>query len=121
MLVTPVERLIAALEPRLSVPVVTKVPRDPPALFVRLDAAAPRSVTPVTDDTLIAVQVYGADQGEVVDTLLALRFVLMDEVYASDPKIVWWAEEAGPHEFPDPDDGATFRWQFTGILTTTLT
>lgn len=120
-MVTPVERLITALERRLAVPVVTKVPMAPPELFVRLDAAALRSATPVTDDTLIAVQVYGADQGEVVDMILALRFVLMDEIYADDPTIVWWAEEAGPHEFPDPDDAATFRWQLTGVLTTTLT
>lgn len=121
MAVTPVERLIAALEPWLSVPVVTKVPREPPELFVRLDAGAPRAVTPATDNTLVAVQVYGADQDEVVDKILVLRLMLLDGVYVSDPNIVWWAEEAGPHEFPDPDDAAIFRWQLTGILTTTLT
>lgn len=113
---------MSALEERLTIPVVTKVPLEPqPEMFVRLDAAAPRAVTPVTQDTLMAVQIYGTNQEEVINTILALRFVLMDEIYARDPAIVWWAEESGPHEFPDPDDHAAFRWQLTGVLTTTLT
>lgn len=121
MYVTPVERLLHAIEQVTEVPVATLVPTRPPSLFIRLDAGSSRASTVTTDETLIAVQVYGKDQDEVIDTLGFMRFFLLDEVYVRNRKIVWWDEESGPHEFPDPDGTDFFRWQLTGNLTTTLT
>lgn len=121
MYVTSVERLIAALKTRLDVPVATKVPMKPPDLFVRLDPSSPKATSPVAEDTLIAVQVYGQDQEKVINLIGAIRLLLMDEVFTQDPKIVWWQEETGPHDFPDPDNADVYRWQMTGVLTTTLT
>lgn len=110
-----------ALGERLEAPISTKVPRNPPDLFVRLDPSAPRMTGPTSQDSLMAVQVYGRDQEDVINVIGAIRFLLVDEIYALDQKIIWWSEESGPHEFPDPDTAEFFRWQTTGVLTTTLT
>ena len=121
MFTTPVEHLLSALRDVLEVPIYTKVPRKPPDLFLRLDVTGNEAQSPVSQDTNIAVQVYGTDQDETINMLGALRFVLMDEIYTRSPKILWWQESSGPVEFPDPDTDNHYRWQLTGTLTTTLT
>lgn len=115
-----VEHLLTALRAVAGVPVFTLVPRyEAPAVFVRVDAAAPRMVSPVSEESLVAVQVYG-DEESVIELILKLRKYLNDRVYAGNPRIVWWEEQAGPHPFPDPDTDNYSRWQLTGLLTSTL-
>ncbi len=121
LFVTPVEILQSALRESLNAPIYTKVPMRPPGLFVRLDVTSNEMTTPNSQDTTIAVQVYGANHEEVINLLGALRFVLADEIYARNPKILWWQEVSGPMEFPDPDTDNHHRWQLTGTMTTTLT
>ena len=121
MFTTPVEHLLSALRDVLEVPIYTKVPMQPPDLFLRLDVTSNEATTPVSQETNIAVQAYGTDQDATINMLGALRFVLMDEVYTHNPKILWWEEQTGPVEFPDPDTDNHYRWQLTGTLTTTLT
>ncbi|GAB3946739.1 hypothetical protein [Corynebacterium tapiri] len=120
-MVLAVERLLEELKARFDVPVFTKVPRyEAPGLFIRVDAGEPRASTVVSEDTLMAVQVYGGDLDETITLIGRLRQYLMDECYRVNPHIVWWREEAGPHEFPDPDTDTHTRYQLTGVLTTTL-
>lgn len=121
MFVTPVEHLLKALRQVLDVPIYTKVPMDPPDLFIRLDVTSNEMTSPASQDTTIAVQSYGVDQDDTINMLGALRFILADEIYARNPKILWWEEFTGPVEFPDPDTDNHYRWQLTGTMTTTLT
>ena len=121
MIVTPVEHLLATLRQVLEVPIATLVQRETPDLFVRLDVTSTKATSPVSQDTDIAIQVYGVDQEETINLATALRFMMMDEIYARNDKILWWEETQGPIEFPDPDTNHHYRWQFTGTLTTTLT
>lgn len=117
---TSIEPLIDALSERFDVFVTVKVPEERPSLFVRLDASSPKAVSPVVEETLIAVQVYGQDLEEVLALIQQIRFFLLDEIYSHAPDVIWWQEEAGPHDFPDPDIQPEHRWQLTGIISTPL-
>lgn len=116
----PLIAFLHALRDEFGLPVTTLVPMDRPDLFIRVDFANGRADTPITETRLVAIQVYGTDLDEVVELAYNLRMFLMDRVYATSPKIVWWDEQAGPHEFPDPDLDTVYRWQITGNLTLTL-
>ena len=121
MFVTPVEHLLTALRKVLDVPIYTKVPMHPEDLFLRLDVTSNEMTSPSSQETTIAVQTYGVDQDDTINLMGALRFILADEIYARNPKILWWEELTGPVEFPDPDTDNHYRWQLTGTMTTTLT
>lgn len=121
MFVTPVEHLLTALRQVLDVPIYTKVPMHPPGLFLRLDVTSNEMTSPSSQETTIAVQTYGVDQDDTINLMGALRFILADEIYARNPKILWWEEVTGPVELPDPDTDNHYRWQLTGTMTTTLT
>ena len=82
MIVTPVEHLLATLRQVLEVPIATLVQRETPDLFVRLDVTSTKATSPVSQDTDIAIQVYGVDQEETINLATALRFMMMDEIYA---------------------------------------
>lgn len=102
-----------------DVPVVHKVPRERPELFVRIDQTAPRRTTPITDLTTLFVQVYGPDvdsAGDLTDSLRELCFDL--ELY--DDRVLGWSEDSGPIDFPDPDLPDVSRYQFIGSLTQAL-
>lgn len=115
-----VEHLLAAIRVVTDVPVFTLVPRyDPPDVFIRVDAGAPHKLSPVHEESLIAVQVYGPED-TVIHLILMIREHLNQRVYAGNPHILGWEEEAGPHPFPDPDTDNYSRWQLTGLLTSTL-
>lgn len=120
MFVTPTERLLAAIRDEFGVKAATKLPRDYAGLFVRVDPSGPRPLSPVSEESLTAVQVYGDDLEEVLDLIYRLRFFLQDDVYTRDVNILWWGETTGPHEFPDPDTTGLHRWQLIGLLTTAM-
>ena len=115
------EWLLDELRGVVDCPVVTLVPRKAHPLFVRVDSAAFTAVSPASQVGLAAVQVYGSDLDQVVDTLLTIRMHLFNGVYDNDEKLLGWEEEAGPHLYPDPDIPDKHRWQITGQLITTLT
>lgn len=117
----PVIEFLQQLRAETGLDVVTKVPIDRPDLFVRVDFGSGKAVTPASEERLTAVQVYGEDYDEVVELIYALRMYLRERVYTQSPKILWWEEQAGPHEWADPDIPAVTRWQITGNLTLTLT
>jgi len=116
----PLIEFLNAIRREFGVEATTLVPMEHPSLFVRVDFGSGRADTPITETRLVAIQVYGDNMNNVVDLAYNLRMFLMDRVYATNPKIVWWDEQAGPHEFPDPDLETVFRWQITGNLTLTL-
>lgn len=118
MFVTPVERLMAALRNEFDVRVATQLPRNHSGLFIRVDPAGSKSLTPASEQSLCTVQVYGDDLDSVLDLIYRVRFFLTDVVYSRDDNILWWAEETGPHNFPDPDTTEFYRWQLVGLLTT---
>lgn len=117
----PLIEFLNTIRREFDVETTTLVPMDMPDLFIRVDFGSGRADTPITETRLVAVQVYGTDLDEVVELAYNIRMFLIDRVYATNPKIVWWNEQAGPHEYPDPDLEAVFRWQITGNLTLTLT
>lgn len=117
----PSVEFLNVLREEFNIDVVTRVPVDRADMFIRVDYANGKANSPITEVRTVAVQVYGHDFDEVVKLSYRLRMFLLDRVYATSPKIVWWEEEAGPHEFPDPDLDTVHRWQITGNLTVTLT
>ncbi|KGM18146.1 hypothetical protein [Corynebacterium auriscanis] len=116
-----VEWLLEELRGVVECPVVTLVPRKAVELFVRVDAAAITAKAPTLQSGLVAIQVYGADLEAVIDTIQTIRLHLIDGAFHRSDKLLGWDEEAGPHDFPDPDTPDIFRWQITGELFTTLT
>ena len=102
-----------------SVPVVHKVPEDRPELFVRVDQAAPRRTTPITDVTTTFVQVYGPDVDSAADLIDLIREFCFDLQFYDD-RVLGWEEDSGPIDFPDPDLPHVIRYQFIGTLTQAL-
>lgn len=117
-MLTPIEIVQRNLRRVVSVPAVSKVPRDRPHLFVRVDMGAPQRINLIQYRTQIIVQVYGDDQGEVIDLLFSLQPHL-ENMDITDPLVSGWEEDTGPVEFPDPDI-PQFRWQLVGQLFHTL-
>lgn len=118
---TPGIAFLESLHRELGVKVFTKVPMKRPNTFIRVDLGPGKNASPVAEQRLVAVQVYSTDVETVTDLVYKTRFYLMDRVYQDSPKVLWWEEESGPHEWPDPDLTSVFRWQITGNLTLTLT
>ena len=110
-----------ALQEHLGVPVVTKVPRDRPDTFVRVDFGSGRATSPASEDRLVAVQVYSTHPNTATALIFKARMFLLESICTVSPKILWWEEQAGPHEWADPDIPAVTRWQITGNVTLTLT
>ena len=114
MLVTPIEVVANWLRPRVSCPVVSKVPAKRPDLFVRVDSGAPNQDTLVSSETLIIVQVYGVDLEQVLATIEEAQNILA--TIDTQPAVLGWEQETREVEFPDPDLVGCHRWQFTGWL-----
>lgn len=121
MILTSTDYLVGALSKEFGVDVATLVPADRPDFFIRVDASNPVPLSPVHESTLMAVQVYGLNLDQVVDTAGLVRRFLADRVYVGSDHILGWEEQAGPHDFPDPDIPRQHRWQLTGSLYTTST
>ena len=113
--VTPIEVVQAVCRGVADAPVVSKVPRNRPGLFVRVDQAAPRVLSPVHQRARVIVQVYGHDLDEVMGLAYELRARLVD-VSAHHALAYGCDEVDGPHDVPDPDVPDCFRWQITGLL-----
>ncbi|CAM5400694.1 hypothetical protein [Corynebacterium variabile] len=111
--------VMAVLRDNVTVPVVHKVPRPRPDLFVRVDQAAPRRTTPVTDMTTVFIQVYGPTLDDAVDLIDVIRERCFD-LDVLDDRVLGWSEDSGPVDFPDPDIPDVTRWQFIGTLTQAL-
>lgn len=111
--------VMAVLRANVTAQVVHKVPRPRPDLFVRVDQAAPRRTTPVTDVTTVFIQVYGQTLDYTVDLIDSIR-ELCFELDVIDDRVLGWTEDSGPVDFPDPDIPDVTRWQFIGTLTQAL-
>lgn len=114
-MILPDEIVLRNLVPAVDVPVVTKVPRDRPGVFVRVDMGAPQRINLVQYRTLIVVQVYAPDDTTAIDVLVHLQGHL-EVMDMRDPLVSGWDEETGPVPFPDPDLDNVARWQITGVL-----
>lgn len=117
-MITPIEIMQRLIRPVVDVDVVSKVPRELPRLFVRVDMGAPQRINLDQVETLIIVQAYGQELGEVID-LLSLIYKHLDENAVLDPDVSSWDDTTLPVEHPDPDI-SEHRWQFTGQLIHTL-
>lgn len=113
-MITAIETVQQFLRTVVDVPVVSKVPMNTPEVFVRVTQSPPRRYTPITDRSLVIVQVYGTDLGAVVDLIAEIREHMFSMEQATST-VLGWQEESGPVEFADPDMDC-FRWQLTGQL-----
>lgn len=118
---TPGIAFLDAIKQWTGVDTFTKVPMKRPDMFIRVDFGAGKTLTPASERRLVAVQIYGKNPTQVTELAYKLRLFLMDSVYTHSDKVLWWDEQAGPHEWPDPDLTTTHRWQITGDLYLTLT
>ena len=100
---------------QVECPVVTKVPRPRPPVFIRLDQSAPVRVNPVVDRTELIVQVYAPDADTALGIAEHVREWLLD-LDAYGARVQQWSESAGPYEFPDPDLPEIQRWQISGTI-----
>ncbi|MCK7661970.1 hypothetical protein [Corynebacterium antarcticum] len=98
-----------------DLPVSSLVPPNRPDAFIRVDAGTPVRTSPVTDETLIIIQVYGPTLDDVLDEITTIREAMhiIDQI---EPYALGWDERAGPHRWPDPDLPTVHRWQTTGTL-----
>lgn len=119
-MITAIEIVQQHITPLEHVPVVSHVPTSRPDLFVRVDQGAPRMINPITEESFIAVQVYGLELEEVIGLAQRIRVLLWD-VDALDLRIQSWSESEGPHDYPDPDIPHVHRWQLAGVLSFTHT
>lgn len=120
--VVPAQVVYDSLE-SLQVPCYGKVPTRRPDVFLRIDAGAPRMLSPVQESCVIAVQAYVHRRSAVavVELMARVRERLVWVMPAKDPDVSGWDELAGPHEFEDPDLPEYARWQTSGeLLYTTL-
>lgn len=112
---TPIELVQHACRLVTDVPVVSKVPMERPPLFVRVDQAAPRVLSPVHQRCRVMVQVYGQDLEEVLELSDQLRRQLEDFDMCHDR--AFGSEEIdGPVDFQDPDSPEIQRWQITALI-----
>lgn len=117
-MITPIEIIRRIVKPITTVDVVSKVPAVRPPLFLRIDMGAPQRINLDQVETLIIIQGYGHDEGEVLD-LLGDVYTHLDNTAVLDPDVSSWDETTLPVEHPDPDI-PEHRWQFTGVLIHTL-
>lgn len=115
----PLEIVINAVREWAGVHVSSEYPRPFPDLFIRVDSGAPVALSPVSDRTMIIVQVYGANLEDVLGLIGQARRFMRDEIPILEPDVSGWDEESGPHEFEDPDYPDWHRWQLAGLLYTT--
>lgn len=114
-MITGIEIMQAALREQTKVPVVSKVPRPRPEVFIRVDQAAPRALSPVQDRVRIIVQVYGSDLEQVLNLCGLVRHTLSN-LEGLAPSCFGTDDIEGPVEFPDPDIPNVYRWQITGVI-----
>lgn len=116
-MITPIE--IVQRNIHGDLPVVSKVPRDTPPAFIRVDMSAPQRINELQYETLIIVQVYARSQGVAIDSFDGIQADLED-MPAKDDFVSGWKEQTGPYPFPDPDTSEHYRWQMTGTLHHTI-
>lgn len=120
MVETPVHLILEAIRSEFGVHVGTKVPTGKRDVFIRVDPGSSKPLSPVSDETLVTVQVYGLKLDRVIDLAFSVRRFLTDRISRVDDNILWWAEQSGPQSFPDPDRPDYSRWQIVGTLTTSF-
>ena len=119
-MITALEMAIGHIRSLVNVPVVSRVPTDRPATFVRVDQGTPYMPNPITETNIVFVQVYGTDLETVLGHIGAIRTYLWD-LDAIDARVQGWEETEGPHDYPDPDLPGVYRWQLSGELSFTHT
>ena len=106
--------LVSALNARLDVPVLTKVPNPRPPAFVRLVRVGGFRPNLVTDRAMVVFECWAAT-GTAAERLSAL---VQGHVFALAPDTVRRVHEiAGRQSFPDPLS-ETPRYQFTAQIDT---
>lgn len=102
-----IRNAIRQLAPGIEVGFV--IPGQLPDKFILLDVTPPRSLSPVSAELLLFVQVYAPDDDaalRVLDELTEKLDVLNDQ-----PWCLGWEVGHLPHRHPDPDRRTTARWQ----------
>lgn len=119
-MLTPIELVQRNLRSYFpNVDVVSKVPAKRPDFFLRVDMGAPARTNLIQYRTLIIIQAYGVDSGEVIDSLFKASDVV-ENLDMLDPLVSGIDELTGPVELADPDLSSVHRWQFTFQLYSTL-
>lgn len=119
-MITALGIAIEHAEKATTIPVFSKVPTERPVLFCRVDQGTPRMVNPITEQSIVFIQVYGGELEEVLDHIGAIRNHFRD-LDTHDLRVQGWEEAEGPHEVPDPDLSEVVRWQIAGVLSYTIT
>lgn len=119
-MITPLEIAIQHVKKATTIPVFSKVPTERPGLFCRVDQGTPRMVNPITEQSVVFIQVYGGELEEVLGHIGAIRNHFWD-LDTHDLRVQGWEETEGPHEVPDPDLSGIVRWQIAGVLSYTIT
>lgn len=119
-MITPIEIVQRNLRPYFpGVDVVSKVPTVRPDFFFRIDMGAPARINLIQYRTLIIIQVYSTDLGQVIDSLFEASDVA-ENLSMLDPLVSGVDDLTGPVELEDPDIPHVHRWQFTFQLYSTL-
>lgn len=99
------------LEPRVDAPVVTTVPGDRPARFVRVWRNGGPAVNRVLERALVTVEGWSLDSVDASALTGACRDALLHD-YTGMPLVRGVSEVTGPYSIPDPESG-TPRYRFT--------
>lgn len=114
------ERLLrGALLEHFDVPIVTRVPRTLPPLFIRLTRVGGTRRDQVTDQPMVVVEVWGTDEGEAGDLAreVQARVFALAQTQTAHGWVRAVREIGGLQSFPDPVSERP-RYQFTVQLDT---
>lgn len=103
--------VIAFLDPRVSVPVHTQVPRDRPVSFVRAFRNGGRAVNRVLDEPTVTVDAWAASSVDAANLAEDVRGLFHHE-YTAMPLVRGVEEVTGPYSIPDPESGSP-RYRFS--------
>lgn len=112
-IVTPAEGVIEVLSEHIDIPIVTKIPRVKPSVFILVDVSVPENTATVLDRTSIFIKVYSKQLEENLSYLGAIRRIMWS---AQGSTVLGWLEQFGPHETNDPDLDEWRVWQIGGYL-----
>lgn len=74
-MLTAVEHVLAGLRDLTGLPASTRVPTNPPSVFIRVEQSAPEAYSPTYDKVFMIVEVYGRwqDMETVLSTVYQCR------------------------------------------------
>lgn len=114
-MITGIEIVMHAIAHAVDLPVFSKVPKNRPDRFIRVDQGTPAMLSPTHDEVPVMVQVYSLDLEEAIETAHAVR-ELLSVIEGLHPSAFGATDIRGPYDFPDPDLPSVYRWQVSGSL-----